>query len=385
MQARAPRERELREYGGALHSGANVCAALRPVSLQLAVRILRFSLSLVLASCPLACTPFVADAAVARDDASAAPAPAAITPDAADDASIVSAPAVEADARSANASCDPRTPFGPPTLVAGLADLGATWIGGLRLSPDSRVGYFSANLEAGPLDNSNDSNLYTSTRVNAAYPFGSVEPVPGAGINSGPAHEVSPTVSGDGLLLVFARYPPGPIDAAVMHYATRRGTMDPFTYGGPVFSSGWDPFLREDGEVLYFAAQSDGGADSDLYRATRSGPSFDEAVAVAELNSGVDDADPVVTPDDLTIYFASKRPSTGTAPDASTSGHFSIWTATRASPSDAFSTPRPVNELDSPGDNDPSFVTADGCTLYFTNSPPLNAADVLYVARKASP
>jgi hypothetical protein len=81
---------------------------------------------------------------------------------------------------------------------------------------------------------------------------------------------------------------------------------------------------------------------------------------VSELNTIVQDADAVVTPDDLTIYFDSTRP--GGNPQSVGD----MWTATRANTQDRFPPPTNVAELNGLSHVIPTFITRDGCKLYFS-------------------
>jgi hypothetical protein len=276
--------------------------------------------------------------------------------------------------------CNLGKPFGAPTLVPGLAGL-ANWVANLRLSPDYTTGYF---VLQGRADSVGNTDLYTAERPTPISPFGPVAPMGGTGINT-TGFEFDPTVSGDGLTLIFGRTP-FPDEVTHLHYATRTPSEASFTYVGLVpnvndfAASDASPFLREDGQVLYFASTRSSAGDSDIYRAAWNGSSFDTPVPVSEINASVQDGNPVVTPDDLTIYFGSARP------DGNPQGLGDIWTATRVSTRDPFSAPTNVVELNSPHQGTPTFVTSDGCSLYFQlsdlASPTGGGFVAMYVAEK---
>ncbi|HXX70160.1 MAG TPA: hypothetical protein VEK07_23475 [Polyangiaceae bacterium] len=274
--------------------------------------------------------------------------------------------------------------FGQARFVPGFTSItGATWIGGLRLSPDLETGYYHAN---GP-DAAGGSDLYVATRPTASSPFDSFMPLPGAGFNT-VEYESNPTVSGDGLTIVFERSAAGntPTTPANLYYGTRSSTSDPFVYSGPLedigFDAGnnWAPFLRQDGQVLYFVSDRDSVTYPSIYRSVRDGSGadlgFGPPAPVAGLTSGVSLASPAVTPDDLTLYFAETDIySDGGASDTT------IWVATRSSTSDAFGNPENVSELTLTTKGDltgvlPSFVTVDDCNLYFFSY--LVSADMPY-------
>jgi hypothetical protein len=265
--------------------------------------------------------------------------------------------------------CDPNKPFGAPVFVPGLdsAIEMAPVVGGMRLSRDELTLYFYAAGIRGAMDS---HKLYAATRGSSGDPFGAAALLAGAsqGINSEDFDQRDPTVSGDGLTLVFARGPRG-LDTVSIQCATRTDPSSDFAYVGPV--SGVNdpgrghvgPFLRQDGEALYFAATVGLDASVPVYeieRANRNGScSYDAPVPVQELNSNTVDYFPVVTPNDLTIFFSSHRPY------AQAAGKGDIWTATRSSGSEPFSTLRPLTELNTDQEDVPTYVTSDGCQLYF--------------------
>jgi hypothetical protein len=269
------------------------------------------------------------------------------------------------DVVSPEASCDPSMPFDPPMLVQGLSDA-LTTVESLRLSPDELTAYFSATGRTDMVGYVGYNDIYTATRETPSSPFHNIAPILGSGINT-PDEELDPTVSGDGLTLVFARGRPmaDPVD---LHYARRAFTSLPFT-DVALFPNVNDssaryhafPFLREDGEILYFAS-----ANVDLYWARREGLGSDAGyttpMPITELNiGGFSQIAPVVTLDGGTIYYATDRN------DGGAQGDYDIWMATRASPSDPFSVPVNVKALNSWSFDIPTFVNRNGCTLYFSS------------------
>jgi hypothetical protein len=300
------------------------------------------------------------------------------------EASDAGNPLAEASATEGGADaespCDLSQPFGPPMLVAGLANPMAKNVAGLRLSPDLLTGYFHADRPAGIGPSGMFMDLYTATRMTTRAPFEHVALLGDSTINT-PAEEANPTVSGDGLTLVFAR---GIGSDTRLYYATRSTSNDSFIVQGPVFAPGTsarfdhDPFFRENAQVLYFSSSLVADQDWDIYRVAWNGSRSDGAVAVGELNTTFNDAAPVVTPDDLTIYFGSNRPS----PTAQ--GEQDIWMSTRASTNDPFPVPKNVSELNSPRLKAPTFVSRDQCALYlFAADPgPSDGTASQYVAER---
>jgi hypothetical protein len=287
-----------------------------------------------------------------------------------------------ADAESDSGSgspCDLRKPFGSPVFVAGLMIPEAQWVGGLRLSPDNLTGYFFAN--GSPEGPDPDPYLYSATRTTSDDAFGGIALIDGTGVNTAGDYQYDPTVSGDGLQLIFTRYPQGSL-----YSATRTVPSGPFTYQGPLMADSTkaleSPFLRQDGQELYFTSGDAGEStyNGDIYRALRDGSAFGPGAPVAGLNTECNDSNPVITPDDLTIYWHSNRP------DCNVSDLGDIWTAQRTSMDDPFGPARNVTEVNSPERDIPTFVTSDGCTLYLSrymrdNDHP-NGVYTQYVAQK---
>lgn len=311
----------------------------------------RLAWCLVLAAAMPACTPFDSDA----------PLPGSL-PESECDAAIVSA------APGADASCAVGVPFGAPVLVAGLPN-GATMpdvaLGGLRLSRDYLTGYFWGSGLQGNQNNA----LYTATRCSPSGPFlGPPSPMEGSGINAIDEYQTDPTVSGDGVTLVFAQGMPNPGSPMHLYTATRQ---PPYPFTGAALLAGANgsnlldlsPFLLEDGGVLYFASdRMPSQGSTDIYRASFLAGGTDTPLPVSELNTSASEIEPIVTPDDLTVYWASDRT------DGNAQGSYDIWVATRDSADAPFSSLTNVTELNSPALDAPTFVTRDGCMLYFESN-----------------
>jgi hypothetical protein len=267
--------------------------------------------------------------------------------------------------------CDPSKAFGSAVLVSSLtAPYGNS--GTFRLMKDLATGYFDSTREGG----AGGSDVWMATRVDGG-PFATATNV--ASVDTA-SEEAYPTISGDGLTLVFASDRPNGAGAEDLWVATRNTTLVDF--GTPAqlanvntISTENAPYLRSDGKKLYFSSDRSPsqGAD-DIWVSTLNGSSFGAPVHVDELASSTSDAYATVTSDDLVMYFASQR--TG-----GKGGGRDIWVATRATASDPFSGLTPVAELNTAFEDLPSFITDDRCTLYLTS----NAAGrfQVYVATKS--
>jgi len=65
----------------------------------------------------------------------------------------------------------------------------------------------------------------------------------------------------------------------------------------------------------------------------------------------------VIARDELTLYFASNRPTN--------LGGRDIWVARRATKGDAWGPPEPLTFLNGATDEEPSWISPDECELYF--------------------
>jgi Tol biopolymer transport system component len=230
-------------------------------------------------------------------------------------------------------------------------------------------------------------DLYVATRASIDSPFGALSPITALNSSIG---NLGPSITGDGLTLFYTDVDftnPSTLGNGDIQTATRSNAAQSFTAGGPVAIinnvTAYDAsaFILPDGLTLYFASTRGGGAtfdqSYDLYRATRSsvGGAFTEPLPVGELNTvGFGEATPVLTPDELTIYFGSNEGPTGLVES-------SIWMATRAAKTHAFGPRVFLAELNTSVSEWPAAVSADGCRLYFVSNRPGGTTDVWAAAR----
>jgi Tol biopolymer transport system component len=127
----------------------------------------------------------------------------------------------------------------------------------------------------------------------------------------------------------------------------------------------WDgnPALSPDELTMYFASirQSPGTANGDLYVATRSSrdEAFGPAAAMTALNTGSDERGVSVTPDGLTLYFHSSR-----------SAYYDLWLSARANTAAPFDAPVALAALNTSDVETSPMIAANGQTLYFERTPP---------------
>jgi hypothetical protein len=251
--------------------------------------------------------------------------------------------------------CGPDTVFDPPVLVDGVNVAVDNSSDAAQLSPDELTIYFGSNR---PGDMAG-WNLWTATRPALGLPFTGVTPL--SQVNSS-ADEDGPSVTADGLNLYYCKgagVNTGPYN---IYRSTRASTAVAFgpaalvpnvnisgTVNGMVY-------VVPDGSALYQVSTVD-AAGQEIYRAqAAAGGGFDPPVHLSELGSSADESDPVVTADELTIYFGSTR--------GNGAGGIDIWTASRTSTAQPFGTPRNVSELNTSANDAPSWISPDGCRLY---------------------
>ena len=296
------------------------------------------------------------------------------TPDASADASP-DQPDAAAAPDAAPPRCDVTKPFGDATLVPVLnaPDEQGVPVGdtSAKLTHDERVVVFQSrrtNTDGGGQD------LYIATRDDRDASFRDPVPVPGVNTASG---EHIPVLSEDRMTLYFMRDTATQGDVFVATRATPTGAFsgvrkveglgvdadaDGKTDDGPTH-------ITAEGQ-LTFSSTKDG--DRDLYTAARVDThTFREVAPLAEINHPtLDDLSATLSSDGRIIYWASLRT------DGGHEGDFDIWTATRSDPNARFGTPTRIAELSTAGRDLPTFVSDDGCVLYFDRG-----ADLMFAVK----
>ena len=108
---------------------------------------------------------------------------------------------------------------------------------------------------------------------------------------------------------------------------------------------------------------------------------FEDIRIVPGLNSAFRDLEPLVTPDGLTIFFSSDRPSTAEPIDWTS---VSTWVATRNSTSEAFGEPVKADGVFD-GIGGPTFAQGGTALYYFTSSGPGTGEGQIFVLERESP
>lgn len=301
---------------------------------------------------PLACSgafsPDPSDSGVATGPSSSATADASSRDDASaslGDAGGDGATSIDAGADADAAvvpRCDKALPFGAPELVRELSTTAAETAAGL--TQDERTIYFAR-----------DGVLFVSTRPDASAPFGTATRL--AGLGTDPTQDDNPAVTVDGRTLFFSSKGRGTDGRSAIFRAT---TMD----GGvaaPSLVPGLtqpleDAFPIPDGGGIYYSATRVGTTD-DIYFSPLAVPA-EARVPASDTNEG--DGQPVLSRDELRLYFGSRR--------AGTIGGSDIYVSTRASKASDFAAATSLgNVVNSTATDLPVWVSADDCVLYLTS------------------
>jgi Tol biopolymer transport system component len=233
------------------------------------------------------------------------------------------------------------------------------------LSPDELTAYVAVGIDWVVAD------INTAKRGGRMNSFGSLVPLDS--INS-PWGEDSISVTGDGLtLFVESNRDVDLMNHGRIYRATRPTTTEQWTSPtqlsfSPEAPDNLDDYVLPDGAALYFTADVPG--NNGIYRAALSGAGVLPATPILQGLQRF----PVVSPDELTLYFASGYP-------------YDIWMATRTSRDLPFGEPVALTELNSDASDNPQWISPDGCRLYFgratVNEDLVTATSSIYVAERA--
>lgn len=205
--------------------------------------------------------------------------------------------------------------------------------------------------------------IHEATRPTRFDPFGPPNVVPG--VSSLVDSDVSPFVTDDRLLILFASS--RDLDSSSdydLWLGSRPTPASPFGDVRRVTEVATryverGPFLTANGARLWFSSNrpsSPGGGRLDLYVAPRGGLSFGEPVAERGLNTPDHEDLPVLSPDELTIFFSSDR-----------RGSMDLWMARRDSLDSPWKPPASLDELNGSSEEEMGSVSPDGCRIYFAS------------------
>ncbi|MCL5283007.1 MAG: protein kinase [Planctomycetes bacterium] len=215
----------------------------------------------------------------------------------------------------------------------------------------------------------------------------------GAPVNLGPVVNTSsgeslPAISSDGCVMYFRSDRPGGSGGMDIYVTTRQSKDDdwgPAGNLGPTVNSSskdYPCWISADGLSLYLGSDRPGGyGGTDIYVTARAAPDAPWGTPVnlgPTINSSGSDSYPTISPDGLSLYFASTRPGGF--------GSYDLWVATRATVSAPWGPPAnmgpAVNSLNT--EFRPS-ISSDGLVLFFSSGPASGAGpDDIYITRRAN-
>jgi hypothetical protein len=245
--------------------------------------------------------------------------------------------------------------------------------GGPSISFDGLTLFFSSSRPGG----FGSGDLWMAARAGTFGPWESpvhLGPTVNTAFNDG-----APCISTDALTLFFQSNRPGGFGGWDLWMTTRVSPEGPWEAPvnlGPTVNSSsteWGPEISFDGLTLFFSSTRPGGFGSwDLWMTTRASVSDPWSTPVnlgPTVNTSADDLGPAISPNGLTLFFASTRPGG--------LGGTDLWMTSRASIEDPWEPPvllpAPVNT--SSGDATPS-ISADGTTLFFRSDRPGGSGEV---------
>jgi hypothetical protein len=233
-----------------------------------------------------------------------------------------------------------------------------------RLSPDELTLYFASD-RGGPT-----TQLFVAKRTSRTEDFAAptlIDEIVSAG---GPSQ--CPSLTADGLTMFFEGTANG-----FQIFKTTRDTLtsqwsmpmvvtavsNPFPVGGP--------WITPSGNLFFHAFQTTSSLD--LFVAPPGKDDFEAPQPVLELNTSVDDQRPVLSDNELTMFFASTRTGDGAM------GSSDIWVATRGSRAGSFGSATNVHELNTAAFETPGWISPDGCRMYFDRA---DSVSQIFVAER---
>jgi Tol biopolymer transport system component len=244
----------------------------------------------------------------------------------------------------------------------------------LSLSPDGLTAYLSSQRDGTGFD-----HIFVATRSATSDAFGTPALLPGIeGSDAG--DDYSPRISIDGLRLYLTSDRTG--DSHI--YLAARTTIGVDFTVPQLLSSinsttatiDKDEFLTPDEMTVYFASNRLTSVGTNIFVALGADAgTFNEPTEIPALTDPASyDILPVLAADQLTLYFGSTR--------AGGQGGTDIWMAVRSSVTAAFGTPQDVAELNTVNEDYPEWISSDGCTLYVASGPVNSMA--LYQAKRGN-
>jgi hypothetical protein len=220
-----------------------------------------------------------------------------------------------------------------------------------RFVPDRSIVYLSLC----PSPDKRSCELYSGTLNEVTGEYGTFAKLE---ISADNEYDSYPTITPDAKYILFGSERSTFVQVFVAEEINGR-FMNPkqLAIPGQAFSN--EPYMVGNGRALYLSAGSD-QSDNELFRGEGTPPDFDNFVKVPGVNTGEQELAPVVTDDELEIFFASNRDDVELPLD--------IYTATRGRTDAPFDPPVRVAPLSTSASIDwPLWISPDRCDLYYIN------------------
>lgn len=229
------------------------------------------------------------------------------------------------------------------------------------LTADGKYLFFTRHVGTGIYQ---DEDIYVSIHTGAGF---SLANSIGNTINTENHNEGAQSIAPSGKYLFFTSTDrPDGVGRADIYMSRKTGDLweRPNNIGGPVNTPGWDaqPCISADGRTLYFASvRADGRGGSDLWMShlTETGTWSKPENLGETINTQYDEMRPFLHPDGKTLYFSSNgHPGMG---------GYDIYMSKKQTDG---TWSRPVDlgyPINTPGDEIGIHVTTDGSTAYYAS------------------
>jgi hypothetical protein len=280
---------------------------------------------------------------------------------------VLAAGCTSLDGLSSEAQNQPAAGTGTSTQLSGLAcNASMPFKSATQVAADGHDSFaarYDAKKSLVVFNRGPDSNIVprigTSLVDATGQPFAPITPQPVVQTTPAP-FIVFPTISKDGLVVYYQAYFPGPRDIdppwSSIFVATRASLSGSFENGRVVVPAGtgndYAPYLIASTNVLYWGHINPDANTAHIMR----WPVDKQGDPKEMFTSGEPDmGNPVVTPDELTLFYGSSRQGTR-----------DVFMATRATTSEPFANGVRLDALSTEvWDEVPTWVSEDACELVF--------------------
>lgn len=253
--------------------------------------------------------------------------------------------------------CEPGAPF---VSMADVPIAGSYSVEAARFNPTQTIAYLSLCVKGQPVTT---CDLYLSPYTLATNQFSAYAPLD---VNNSTSYDSYGTVTPDAKYLVFGSRRSSGLRTYISEATGGRFLTAAVLNVIPNVSYVNEPYLSSDGQTLHLAGAKIGGTtEGDIYRARGGPPTYGgDSDLVAGVNTPGAEAAPVISDDELEIFFSSDRESTGVPAGAA----LDLFVATRSMTNLPFDVPVKLPALSTVDGIDwPVWLSPDRCDLYYIN------------------